>query len=298
MDLNHTAGPGRPNPDQSPSPVDLPDPWGGSGAADPVDERARARGKLRRFRLGFSALGLALAIAGLMAVGLLLLLFSGQGRLPIFADFIRLADATEAAIVWTSLFGVCLLWGSWPDRDWQRRSGLLLLMCLVDALLWSLDHAAELGLSDAKIGHDWFRHSLGAAIGWSEIALIASLSADLAAHLGQPRAIDLGRATRSLATTGAMIWGLYFYSKTNWRGPVWPLRQVQGNLGSFLLRHGVLVINAINLVQVTALSLLASRSCGQALREQAAEDQARESWVSPSERGWEEFTGPGAKKGS
>ena len=36
-------------------------------------------------------------------------------------------------------------------------------MCLVNVVLWSLDHADDLGLRDGEVGHEWFRRSLGAA---------------------------------------------------------------------------------------------------------------------------------------
>jgi hypothetical protein len=266
---------------------------------DPAEERARLRRRLRRYRLGFSCLCLALVVASLATIGWLILILSQRGQ-PLGAvlgiphwDLIE-----ESTIVWGTVIGGCLIWGPWPDRNWQRRSGLLLLMFLVDAVLWSLDHATELGLTEVKVGHDWFRHSLGMALGWSEFALIASLTADMAAHLGEPQAVEFGKATRSLATTGAMVWFLYFYFRTDWRAPIWPLRDRPPNPGSAMLGLGYTVLVAINLVQVTALSLLAGRSCGRALREMAQEDRRHDLPPSRSEAGWDEFTRSGPKGGT
>ena len=180
--------------------------------ADPEAERTTLRRQIRRSRLGFSALGLALVVASLSTIGQLLLMLSGQ-RMPLGMVLgLPNYDLIEGAVVvWGSLLGVALLWGRWPDETWRRRSGLLLLMCLVDAVLWGLDHSGDLGLAEGKMGHEWFRLCLGTAMGWSQFALIASLSADMAAHLGEPQGLDFAKAVRSLATTGAMVWFLDFY---------------------------------------------------------------------------------------
>jgi hypothetical protein len=275
--------------------------WPSDNWVDPVEERALLRRRVWRYRMGFSALGVALVVASLSTVGTLLLFFSGN-RQPIGAQFgIPHWQLIEGAIVTLgSLFGVSLLWGRWPDTNWQRRSGLLLLMCLVDAVLWTLDNANELGLVDGALGHDWFRDSLGRALGWSEFALIATLAADMAAHLGEPQSIELAKAVRSLATTGAMVWFMYFYFRTDWTAaPLWPLRERPPNHGTFMLLLGSWVLGAINLVQVTVLSLLASRCCGRALREMAAVDRANDLLPSRSETGWEDMNrASGPKSGA
>jgi hypothetical protein len=278
MDVNQTPGTG-----------DFPE-WPSDSWVDPLEQRALLRRRIWRFRLGFSVLGIALAVLSLSQIGNLILLFSGQRRamgVQIGIPHWRLIE--EAVITWGSLLGVCILWGRWPDVNWQRRSGILLMMCLVDAVLWTIDHATELGMVDGEIGHEWFRESLGAALGWSEFALIATLAADIAAHLGEPQALDLAKATRSLATTGAMVWFMFFYFMTSWEAPLWPLKPKGPNPGALMLALGWLVLLAINLVQVTGLSLLASRCCGRALREMAAADRASDLLPSRSEAGWDEM---------
>jgi hypothetical protein len=280
---------------EQPSSLDFPDPSAGEWV-DPIEERSRLRRTLRRRQLGFSALGLALVIASLTTVGRLILIFSGRGvALGALFGIPQWNMIEESSVVWASLIGVALLWGRWPDRNWLRRSGLLLLMCLIDLILWSLDHAAEIGLSEGKLGHDWFRQSLGTALGWSEFALIASLAADMAAHLGEPQAIEFGKAVRSLSTTGAMVWFMYFYFRTDWSPPFWPLRDRPFNGGSILLLLGWLVLMAINLVQVTALTLLAGRSCGRSLRQMIEEDRRNDQLPSRSEAAWEELNRPAPK---
>ena len=284
MDLKH------------PSSLDFPDPTSGEWV-DPIEERSRMRRTLRRRQLGFSALGLALVIASLTTVGRLILLFSGRGvALGALLGIPQWNMIEESSVVWSSLIGVALLWGRWPDRNWQRRSGLLLMMCLVDLILWSLDHAPEIGLFEGKLGHHWFRESLGAALGWSEFALIASLAADIAAHLGEPQALDFGKAARSLSTTGAMVWFMYFYFRTDWsHRPFWPLCDKPFNGGSLMLLLGWLVLLAINLVQNSALTLLAGRSCGRALRQMAEEDRRNDLLPSRSEAGWDDLNRSGPK---
>lgn len=247
------------------------------GWEDPEDARSLLRLRLKRIGFGFSTLALALILASLSAIGTLFLLFVRQrANLGAIFGIDHWDLLVDSAIVWGSTAGAALLWGRWPDRGWTRRSGLLLLMCLADVVLWSLEHARDLGLADAEMGHEWFRRSVGQVLGWSEFALIASLAADLAARLGEPQAIEYGRAARSLATTGAMLWFLYFYTQTDWDGQTWPLRMRRLNIGSFMLMLCVHVLATINLVQVSVLSLLASRCCGQEVRRMAVEDRRRD----------------------
>ena len=266
---------------------------------DPDAERALVKRRLLRYRLGFSALGLALVVASLTTIGFLIMFFSGQRQqVGALIGFPQWELIEQSVVVFGSLLGVMLLWGRWPDGNWQRRSGLLLMMCLVDAVLFTLDHAADLGLRDGEVGHEWFRQSLGTALGWSEFALIASLAADMAAHLGEPQSIDFAKAVRSLATTGAMVWFMYFYFRTNWEfRPLWPLQERPINGGTIMLLLGWWVLNAILLVQVTGLCLLAGRCCGRVLREMDEEDRANDQLPSRSEAGWEEFTRRSGPKG-
>jgi hypothetical protein len=272
--------------------------WPSDSWVDPIEERALLRRRIWRYRLGFSVLGLALVVASLTTVGMLLLFFSGN-RQPLGAilQIPHWKLIEQGVVTLGSLLGVSLLWGRWPDVNWQRRSGLLLLMCLVDLVLGTLENATELGLVDGAVGHDWFRYSLGTALGWSEFALIATLAADMAAHLGESQSIELAKAVRSLATTGAMVWFMYFYFRTNWNPPLWPLRDHPLNHGTYMLQLGWFVLYAINLVQVTGLSLLASRCCGRALREMDAVDRANDLLPSRSEAGWEEMNRTSGPKG-
>ncbi len=302
MDLNRPSSPDphdRRDPFswRPPSSRDFPDP--ADAWVDPTEERARHGRRLLRCRVGFSALSLALLLAAMTMIGGLILLFRGfQMPLGMLLGIPHWDLIESTTIVWMSLFGVCLLWGRWPDRDWQRRSGLLLLMCLVDAVLWSLDHAVDLGLSDIKPGHEWFRRSLGTALGWSEFALIAGLAADMAAHLGEAQAVEFGRAARSLATTGAMVWGMYFYLRTNWTTPIWPLRERMFDRNSILLMLGWWVLASISLVQATVLTMLAGRACGRTLRRMAAEDRDHDLLSRPSEAGWDDFVRSGPERGA
>ena len=50
------------------------------------------------------------------------------------------------------LVGPYALWGRWPDRAWIRRSGLLIVVGLVDVILFGLDHLQELGLGRGRAG--------------------------------------------------------------------------------------------------------------------------------------------------
>ncbi len=271
--------------------------WPSDSWVDPEAERSLLRHRLRRNRLGFSLLGLALVVASLSTIGHLIMFFRRQKmQLGAVLGLPQWELIESSVVVIGSLLGVALLFGRWPNESWRRRSGLLLLMCLVDAVLWALDHVVDLGLSDGKIDdHLWFRGALGAALGWSEFALIASLAGDAAARQGEPQSIDFAKAVRSLATTGAMVWFMFFYVRTDWTPPLWPLRERPWDANSVMLFLGWLVLSAILLVQTTGLTLLAGRCCGRTLREMAAEDKANDLLPSRSEAGWEEFNGPSSR---
>jgi hypothetical protein len=283
--------------DMNPDSAQLPPEWPSDSWSDPIDERNKFRMRLQRFRLGFSLIGLALLLYFLSLMILIIGIFTNQRAGLQFLFGIPHYRLIESAIItWGSLLGVCLIWGTWPDVHWQRRSGILLMMCLVDAVLWSLDHAVELGLYEGKVEHEWFREALGSAIGWSEFALIATLAADLASHLGESHAMDLARSLRSLVTTAAMVWFLYFSAMTNWNPPIWPLRARGLNPWSFLLSLSEHVLLAIILLQSTGLCLLASRCCGGKLREMARADVTEDVMPSRSEDGWRDMLGKSEPK--
>ena len=182
-------------------------------------EREEQRRTYVLCRLGFAFLSIALALAcmswALSMAGFFLFPILGWIRRSAFLHWV------DTPIVWGSLVGTYLLWGRWSHPSWQRRSGLLLLMCLVDLVLWFLDHGNDLNLRLGDVGHDWFRSHLGRALGWAEFALITSLACDFLVHLGVDQAREAGKATRSLAATGAVVWMLLFSMQTSWRG--WPL---------------------------------------------------------------------------
>ena len=263
------------------------DPWN-----DPADRRARMYRQLLRYQAGFLVLGCALMIACVTQIGILI---GDHLRLiPILQLIIQWEFVESTLIVLGSLTGVALLWGHWPDEGWRRRSGLLLLLCLVDLVSWSVENATRLGITDVAFGHDYFREALGTAIGWSEFALIASLAAEMAGSLGEAHAAELGRAARSLTTLTALIWLVYFFVGTNWNPPVWPLKPFGRNFLTMNLFRCWYMLYAILLVHVTLLCLSAARSCGRAVRQMGAEDRASEAFHSPSERGWQELQGESA----
>jgi hypothetical protein len=179
----------------------------------------------------------------------------------------------DVLVVWCSLIGATLLWGRWDHASWQRRSGLLLLMCLVDLGLWFMDRRDAVGARVGEIGHEWLRQSLAQALGWAEFALLTSLTCDYLVHLGVEHARDSDKSTRSMIATGAMVWLLLFCQATNWAAG-WPLqaRQLRG-LEGLLLVHGVSLIWAITLIQVTALLISAMRQSTHVLAEIQQEEQ-------------------------
>lgn len=244
-------------------------------------EREQQRRTYQLCRLGFGLLSFALLVACVTSVlGILGLFFRPAPILWIIRT--PLWHWSDVPVVWGSLVGTYLLWGRWPDSGWQRRSGLLLMMCCCDAVLWFLEHGGELGLRLSEVGHEWLRMEIGQALGWAQFALIASLSCDLMAHLGVEQAPEAGKATRSLAATGAVVWFFYFLEQTNWQA--WPLRNRQvDSLESLLLFLGFTMISTITLIQVTALSVATTKQAARMVAEMDREDQQNDLFRPPSE---------------
>jgi hypothetical protein len=245
-------------------------------------EREKERQTYQLCRLGFGFLAFALLVACFDSFLTLPRLFGGRAFLPWLLNS-SLWHWIDAPIVWLSLIGSYLLWGRWDASSWQRRSGLLVLMGIVDGVLWLIKHGAALGLHPGDIDHHWLRENLGQALGWAEFALIASLSCEVMVHLGVEPATETGKATRSLAATGAGVWMLWFCQLTDWKNG-WPLRPRPPHfIEALLLEVGWLMIATITLIQVTALTIAACRQCTNVLaemdREDAVNDPLRPAWL-------------------
>ena len=238
----------------------------------------------RRYELCRSAFGFlsgALVLACLTAfMALPMVFFNGQILIP------WLQDPTvwfwiETPIVWTSLLGSYLLWGRWSEPSWQRRAGLLVVMCMVDALLWMIKHAHELGIHKEPVAHFWLRMNVGEALGWAEFAILASLACEMMAHLGVSNAEEAGQSTRSLAATGASLFMILFCLRTDWAHG-WPLEfRPAFGVPLRLLSLGQLMIQTITLIQVTALVIAATRQCGVMIRSIAQEEASEDIWRGP-----------------
>jgi hypothetical protein len=240
-------------------------------------DRDQLRRTYQLCRTGFLFLAIALVPACIWAV---LLMIGMLGDRRFFAWLIQLPwnDWIFTVSVWGSLVGTTLLWGRWDNASWQRRSGLLLCMCLVDLVLWFLDRGDGPGLGEGS----WFRSNLGQALGWAEFALMASLSGDYLVHLGLAQAEDSAKSTRSLAATGAVIWMLRFCEQTNWDAG-WPLQRRNFGIQGWLLFLGSELIWTIALIQVTALIIASVRQSNRVLREMDLEDQDHELLRLPSD---------------
>lgn len=245
-------------------------------------ERETQRQTYRLCRLGFAILSLSLLLACSTSILVLVAQFGGR---PLVAWIVNLWwwRWVGTPVVWGCLIGTYLLWGRWSDPGWQRRVGLLIVMGLVDVVLWALDHGDDLALRLGDVGHHWLRYHLGEALGWAEFALLASLAGDVMAHLGVEQAREASRSTRSLAATGAVVWILLFCQCTDWRRG-WPLQGPRNDsLETLLLQLGTTMIWTITLIQVTALSIAATRETARAVTEMDIEDRRDDLFRSPSE---------------
>jgi hypothetical protein len=244
-------------------------------------EEEQLRKTYQLCRLGFGITAVALVAACFTSLASLLALV--QRDLALWLNESMLFQWLETPIIWLSLVGATLLWGRWDHVSWQRRAGLLLLMCLVDLACWFVKHGASLGLDHGHGAHDWLRIELGEALGWAEFALLSSLSCDYLVHLGVEQARDYDKSTRSMAVTGALIWMLFFCQQTDW-GAGWPLRQARrGGLETLLLLQGTTLIWAITLIHVTALVIKATRQSTFVLAEMDRDADAHDLLRSRSE---------------
>jgi len=246
------------------------------------EERETQRQTYQLCRLGLAILSLALVLACFTSSLMLLYQF---GARSIVLWFVRLPGWrwVGTPVVWGGMIGTYLLWGRWNEPSWQRRTGLLVVMNMVDLILWALDHGQELGFLHEEVGHRWLRSNLGEALGWSELALMASLTGDLMAHLGVEQAREASKSTRSLAATGAVIWLILFCHSTLW--DKWPLEgpRRDRSLETLLLSLGSTMVWTITLIQVTALSIAATRETGRALNEIDVEVRRDDLFRSPSD---------------
>lgn len=243
-------------------------------------ERATQRQTYLLCRLGFAILSLALLLACATSILTLVAQFGGR----VWIDRLAWWQWAGTPIVWGCLVGTYLLWGRWDEPGWQRRAGMLVAMNLVDVVLWVLDHGDDLTLRLGDVGHDWLRFNLGQALGWAEFALLASLAGDVMAHLGVEQAREASKSTRSLAATGAVVWLLLFCQLTIWqRG--WPLQghHIGRSLETLLLYLGSTMIWTITLIQVTALTIAATRETNRALADIDLEERREDLFRSPSE---------------
>ena len=249
-----------------------------------MDEQREAQRKTYQLcRLGFAFLSFSLLLASATWVLALVNQFGGH---RVVATIVGQPwwPWIDTPIAWGCLVGTYLLWGRWTDRGWQRRAGLLVLFNVIDVVLWTLEHSHVLGLRLEDVGHLWFRSCLGHALGWSEFALVASLAGDVMAHLGVEQAREASKSTRSLASTGAVVWMILFCHCTAWKLG-WPLQGPRNRplLETMLLSLASTMIGTITLIQVTALSFAATRETSRALNEMDTEDRREDLFRSPSE---------------
>lgn len=236
-------------------------------------EREQLRRTYEVCRMGFGILSAALVLACFTSV------------MPLLRHFYPglYSQITAAAwyrwlgvpITWGSLLGVITLWGRFDHPGWQPRMGLLLVMSLADAGLWFLEHGEALGIADGNFGHEWLLGHVGEALGWAEFALLAGLSSEYLEHLGEDHARESGRATRSMAATGAVLWLLMFCDRTDWRAG-WPImpRPFFRAIEEYLLYQASILLWAITLFQVTALVIAATNRSTWVLREMQREDES------------------------
>jgi hypothetical protein len=234
-------------------------------------EREQLRKTYQLCRLGFGITACGLTVACFASVLGLFGFF--QRDLVNWIHNLAWYQWLRTPIVWCALIGATLLWGRWNHASWQRRVGMLLLICLINLALWFVAQGEAMGLQVGDVGHRWLRENIGVALGWGKFALLSSLTCDYLVHLGVDHASDSDKSTRSMTATGALVWMLFFSQQTEW-GAGWPLRPRRlGGVEGDLLIYGFSLIWTITLIQVTALVISAVRQSSHILEELDLEDQ-------------------------
>jgi hypothetical protein len=251
---------------------------------DIVDERPN----YRVCQTGFALIALALGLLCIDAVLDLTTWFTGNQAIRMVLSDPLWTWLVGAPITWGSLLGSYLLLGRWPEPSWRRRVGLLVLMNTADAGFWILNHGDALGLRLGPMPHPWARMHLGMAMGWAELALIATLAADVSVRAGdgQTQAVEASRAARSCALFGAMLWAIWFLTQTRWNH--WPLVAQRLSLEGVLLMLASVLLLALTAFQVTILCIMASRQCGRMIRDLNQADQEHDLLRSRSEIAWQD----------
>jgi len=245
-------------------------------------ERDQERKTYRLCQMGFGFLSAALLVACLTQL-VTLPVFFHRGHGLAWLRNSAVWHWADTPIVFGCLIGWYLLLGCWKTRAWQRTTGLLVVMGIVDAVLWLMDHSGDLGLRTGDLGHTWFRYCLGHALGWAELALVAGLASEVLVHLGIQQAVETGRTTRTLAASGTTVWMLHFFIRTDWQAG-WPLLVRPGLRDeAFLLYVASILIWTVVLLQVTALTIAATRQSTLVLREMEKEERANDPLRSASE---------------
>ena len=233
------------------------------------------RTRLRICRSGFGLSGLALAVLSFdAAIGVVAFWVHGPLRQVVASPIWSWILGTP--ITWGSLIGSLILWGAWSDAGWRRRLGPLIAMNTIDAFLWAMSHAQELGLDGASAeSYAWIRALVGLTFGWIELQLFASLAAEVAAHYKAPEAIARSQAPRAICRIGLMLTGFIFAVGTDFTE--WPFTH-RLTVAGVLLQHFASIILAIASYHVAMLCLLAARQCRQELQ---ALDEAESDGLPP-----------------
>lgn len=247
----------------------------------------------RHSRLGFFLLAVGLVLVSAMDVPALILRLTSRQAYLQFWLWLRdsgAANLVGAVTPWATLAGATLLWSAWDAPAWRRRAGLLMTMCVVDVGSWILDQ----GDPDFRGPNAFFRIQLGAALGWAQFALLAGLAGEILAHLGDESVEESARSTRSLASTGAVVWLLLFFETTDLQGGWPPQRLPFITLHAHLLGLANDVIHAVCLLQVTSLVIAAFRRLNAEVLRTDADDADRAELGPPADQ--DPYSGPGREE--
>lgn len=271
--------------------------------------------------LAFGCFALALACAGAYHVVMLIALFDPGGR-PAFLSSAWLGFGVSTGINLVCILGYYLVWHVSADAGWRRRSGMLIVMGMVDLGLWGIEYRPQiaklLGFGEiaASQRHAWLLLQIGFGLGWVELMYVSGLAWSLLAHfhkldhnpgdaIDKPAPVEydwdspvremnipylnsmVGNGAMVLARAGMIEWIVLLVFFADWRH--WPMNWLVANNMRHLfalLFLGLQAVYAIVLLKAAFLAFSASVFSRRKLRSLKIQETFPDALRSRSEEGF------------
>jgi hypothetical protein len=110
------------------------------------------------------------------------------------------------------------------------------------------------------------------AMSWAKLGLLGGLVASFGSHLDNEGLLKFARTTRTTASTGAILWFLFFLETTDWTRP-WPMRMRPFNMELAMFNLLIQMVSTVCILQGSLIGLSAGRAARAEIRKMDSEDQ-------------------------